>query len=192
MILDFNKVVTTSKGLNYNDRYEISHHDGYDEEVYYSYTYNPIFKSGGKICALWCLVQEITQKVLNTRRLKLLGEFGYFSSNIESLESACHIITKTLKNNEDTPYTFIYCVKHKLNTNSKSLIAHLMATTFDNDDKEKRNIPDYLPESRETIDLTKDANKSYDTYIELKRNAATYSFLKCDTWPIYLVFKEEM
>ncbi|RIB01882.1 histidine kinase-like ATPase [Gigaspora rosea] len=65
-----------------------------------------------------------------------------------------------------------------------------MATTFDSDDKEKRNIPDYLPESHETIDLAKDANKCYDTYIELKRCAATYSFLKCDSWPIYLVFKE--
>ncbi|KAF0475485.1 protein-histidine kinase [Gigaspora margarita] len=109
---------------------------------------------------------------------------------IESLESACHIITKALRNNKDIPYILIYFVKHKLNTNSESLIAHLMATTFDSDDKKKRNIPEYLPESHETIDLTKDANRSYDTYIELKRSAATYSFLKCDSWPIYYVFKE--
>ncbi|RIB18109.1 hypothetical protein C2G38_2245974 [Gigaspora rosea] len=144
--LDFNKIVTTGKGLCYKDLSKIGQ------------------------------PQETTQNVLNTRRLKLLGEFGHFSSNIVSLESACHIITKVLKNSEDIPYTLIYFVKHKLNTSSESLIAHLMATTFD--------------KSHETIDLDKDANKSYDTYIELKRSTATYSFLKCNSWPIYLAFKE--
>ncbi|KAF0555753.1 protein-histidine kinase [Gigaspora margarita] len=190
MSLDFNRVTTTGKGLYYSDRPTKLQRDGYDEEVFFSYTYSPIFKSDGTICALWCIARETTQQVLNTRRLKLLGEFGHLTSNIESLESACHIITKALRNNDDIPYILIYFVKHKLNISSESLIAHLMATTFDSDDKEKRNIPDYLPDSYETIDLDKDANKSHDTYIELKRSAATYSFLKCDSWPIYLVFKE--
>ncbi|RIB29104.1 hypothetical protein C2G38_2156178 [Gigaspora rosea] len=190
MSLKFNRVTSTGKGLYYDNRPRILQRDGYDEKVYFSYSYSPIFKSDGTICALWCLVQETTQKVLNTRRLKLLGEFGHLTSNIEFLESACHIITKALRNNEDIPYTFIYFVKHKSNTSSESLIAHLMATTFDSDDNVKRNIPDYLPESQETIDLAKDVNKSYDTYIELRRSDATYSFLKCDSWPIYHVFKE--
>ncbi|RIB29099.1 hypothetical protein C2G38_2239112 [Gigaspora rosea] len=186
----FNGIITTGKGISYNDEPTILQRDGYDEEAYFSCAYNPIFKSDGTICALWCLAQETTQQFLNTRRLKLLGEFGHITSNIESLESACHIITKALRNNKDIPYTLIYFVKHKLNTSSEFLIAHLMATTFDNDDKEKRNIPDYLPESHETINLTKDANKSYDTYIELKRSDAINSFLKCDSWPIYHVIKE--
>ncbi|KAF0508287.1 protein-histidine kinase [Gigaspora margarita] len=184
--LSFNRVTTTGKGLYHNDQFSILKRDGYDEEVYFNCTYSPIFKSDGTICALWCITQETTQQVLNTRRLKLLGEF-----DIESLENACHVITKALKNNVDIPYTLICFVKHKLNTSSESLIAHLMATTFDNDDKEKRNFPDYLPESHETIDLAKDDNKSYDTFIELKRSATTYSFLKCNSWPIYLVIKEE-
>ncbi|KAF0403958.1 protein-histidine kinase [Gigaspora margarita] len=188
--IEFNNVVTTGKGFYLHDQHCILQRDGYDEGAYFNYSYSPIFKSDGKICALWCITQETTQQVLNARRLKLLGEFGHLTSSIESLESACHIITKALKNNEDIPYTLIYFVKHKLNTDSDSLIAHLMTTTFDSDDKEKRNIPDYLPESLETIDLAKDANKSYDTYKELKRSAATYSFLKCDSWPIYLVLKE--
>ncbi|KAF0555773.1 protein-histidine kinase [Gigaspora margarita] len=189
MSLAFNRVTTTGKGLYYNDRLATLKRDGYDEKVYLNFTFSPIFKSDGTICALWNLTQETTHMVLNTRRLKLLGEFGHLSSKIKSLESACHIITKALRNNEDIPYTLIYFVKHKLNS-SESLIAQLMATTFDSDDKEKRKFPDYLPESHETINLAKNANKSYDTYIELKRNAATYSFLKCDYWPIYLVVKE--
>ncbi|KAF0555756.1 PAS domain S-box protein [Gigaspora margarita] len=188
--LAFNRVTTTGKGLDFNDRPLLLQRDGYDEVGYFIKAYSPIFKSDGTICGIWGLGQETTQKVLNTRRLNLLQEFGHLTSNIKSLESACHTIAKALRNNEDIPYTLIYFVKHKLNTGSESLIAHLMATTFDSDDKEKRNIPDYLPESLETIDLAKDANKSYDTYIELKRSATTHSFLKCDSWPIYLVFKE--
>ncbi|RIB03042.1 hypothetical protein C2G38_2226200 [Gigaspora rosea] len=188
--LAFNRVTTTGKGVYFNDRPLLLHRDGYDEVGYFSKAYSPIFKSDGTICGIWGLGLETTQNVLNNRRLKLLGEFGHLTSNIKSLESACHTITKALRNNEDIPYTLIYFVKHKINTGSESLIAHLMATTFDGDDNEKRNIPDYLPESLETIDLAKDANKSYDTYIELKRSAVTHSFLKCDSWPIYLLFKE--
>ncbi|KAF0555784.1 protein-histidine kinase [Gigaspora margarita] len=188
MNLAFNRVITTGKGLYFSGHPTVMQRDGYKEEVYCNHTFSPIFKSDGTICALWCIAKEITQQFLNTRRLKLLREFGHLTTKIKSLESACHTITKALRNNKDIPYTLIYFVKHKLNTSSKSLIAHLMATTFD--DKEKRNIPEYLPESHETIDLAKDANKSYDTFIELKRSAATHSFLKCDSWPICLVFKE--
>ncbi|KAF0529943.1 protein-histidine kinase [Gigaspora margarita] len=190
MSLAFNRVITTGKGLYFNDQPIILKRDGYDEETFFNYAYSPIFKSDGTIYAIWSLSKETTQNVLNTRRLKLLGEFGHITSNIESLESAFHIITKTLRNNKDIPYTLIYSAKHKLNTSYESLIANLISTTFDSDDKEKRNIPDYLPETHETINLAKDANKSYDTYIELKRSDATHSFLKCDSWPIYLVFKE--
>jgi len=94
-----------------------------------------------------------------------------------------------LSNNKDILYTLIYLIKHTLNTSSESLIAHLIATTFDDDEK-GRNIPDYLPETHEIIDLTKDSNKNYDAYIELKRDAFTHSFLKCESWPIYLALKE--
>ncbi|RIB04500.1 hypothetical protein C2G38_675830 [Gigaspora rosea] len=191
MSIEFNSVITSGKGFFLRDQLCTLQRDGYDEDAYFSYTYSPIFKSDGTICALWCLAQETTQKALNTRRLKMLGEFGHLTSNIESLESACHVITKALRDNDDIPYSLIYFVKHKLNTSSESLIAHLIATTFDDDDKKIRNIPDYLPESNETIDLVKDANKRYDTYIELKRISGTYSFLKCDSWPIYFVLKEE-
>ncbi|RIB10191.1 hypothetical protein C2G38_2250922 [Gigaspora rosea] len=101
------------------------------------------------------------------------GEFGHYISKVKSLESASHIITKVLSNNKDILYTLIYLIKHTLNTSSESLIAHLIATTFDDDEK-GRNIPDYLPEIHEIIDLNKDSNKNYDAYIELKRGAFTF------------------
>ncbi|RIB18720.1 hypothetical protein C2G38_2183815 [Gigaspora rosea] len=58
-------------------------------------------------------------------------------------------------------------------------------------EKLKRHIPDYFPKTHEIIDLIKTSDKDYDTYIEVKYATSTYSFLKCDCWPINLVIKEE-
>ncbi|RIB26180.1 hypothetical protein C2G38_2240915 [Gigaspora rosea] len=188
----YDSVCTTKKGFFRNDDYYELQRDGYTEEVYLSYTYSPVFKSDGTVWALIVIAQETTQKVLNARRLKILGEFGKQMPEIVSLESACRITTKVLSKNVDIPYALIYFIKHnKLKSGSESLIARLTATTFDEDDSKKCQFPDFLPDTPEKIDLSKDANKSYDDkFVKLNRHAATYSFLKCDkSWPIDLVLK---
>ncbi|KAF0544564.1 PAS domain S-box protein [Gigaspora margarita] len=186
---ELNNVIATGKGVYGHDEGGAFERDGYIEEVYFCNTFSPVFKSDGTIDAILCLVQETTQKVIEARRLQTISEFGYHISGVETLENACHIVTKVLSNNKDIPYTLIYLIKHTLNASSESPIAHLIATTFDNDNK-KRHIPDYLPETHEVIDLAKNANKNYDTYIEIQRGASIHSFLKCDSWPIYLALKE--
>ncbi|KAF0559600.1 protein-histidine kinase [Gigaspora margarita] len=189
--LQFQSVINTRKGLFKKDQLYLLESVGYIKEAYLDYTLSPIFTSDGSIYGMLVIAQETTQKVLNTRRLKMLDEFGRRITEVESLESACHIITKVLgDNNTDIPYAMIYLVDHKLNTPSESLIARLITTTFDSDSKNGWLFPDYLPETPEIIDLTKDADKSYDTFVELKREAATYSFLKCDSWPIHILLKE--
>ncbi|KAF0559598.1 protein-histidine kinase [Gigaspora margarita] len=187
----FESVTTTGKGLFREDELYLLERDGYIEEAYFNYTCSPIFISDGSACGTFCLVQETTPKVLNARRLKILGEFGRRIPEVESLENACHIITKILgDNNTDIPYAMIYLVNHKLNTTSESLIARLITTTFDYDNESGWLFPDNLPEIPEIIDLTKDIDKNYNTLMELKREAATYSFLKCDSWPINLLIKD--
>ncbi|KAF0512849.1 protein-histidine kinase [Gigaspora margarita] len=181
----FENVRISKKGFFKKDAYFELQRDGYIEEAYFNYTFSPILKSDGSVCAIFSLAQETTHKVLNARRLKIMGEFGHLTSKVESLENACHIVMKVLSNNNaDIPYALIYFVDH-------NLIARLIATTFNYDDKKEWNIPDYLPEILEIIDLTKDVDKNYDTYIKLKREAATYTFLKCESWPIHLVIKEK-
>ncbi|KAF0532045.1 protein-histidine kinase [Gigaspora margarita] len=152
---------------------------------------NPVFKSDGDVCAVYAALQETTHKVLNSRRLKILGELGRRISEVESLENGCHIITKVLSDNiADIPYALIYFVEHKLNTTSESLIARLIATTFDYDDEQGWLFPDYLPETPKIIDLAKDVDKSYNTYHELNQDTTSYSFLECDFWPLHLLIKE--
>ncbi|CAG8443530.1 7086_t:CDS:10, partial [Scutellospora calospora] len=178
----------TGKGQSYIDEYELQR-DGYKEAAYAKYTFSPIFKSDGTVCVIMCVLQETTQKFLSIRRLKTLSEFGCRISEIKSLESACRIVTKILSNSVDIPYALIYFVNHKSNT-AEPLIARLIARTFDEDGKKEGQNFDYLPDSPEIIYLAKEANKDYDTYVEIKRADTTYSFLKCDTWPINLVIKE--
>ncbi|RIB04242.1 hypothetical protein C2G38_2254476 [Gigaspora rosea] len=184
-------VRTTGKPIFEKEQYVESLRNGYKEEMYFDYTFSPIFKSDGSIYGIFNIAQEITHKTLNARRLKALSEFGNQTSEIKSLDSACKIITKVLRNNNaDIPYALIYFVEHKSNAGSESLIARLAATTFDEDGEKERHFPDYFPETQEIIDLSKETDKNYETYIELNRGATTYSFLKCESWPIHLLIKK--
>ncbi|KAF0536678.1 protein-histidine kinase [Gigaspora margarita] len=180
----YESVRTTGKGLIKNDLFFELQRDGYIEETYFSYTYSPIFKSDGSVCAVFVLGQETTHKVLNTRRLKTLDQLSRRISEAESLENACHIITKVLSdNNADIPYAITFFVEHIPNT-VESLIARLIATTFDYDNEKGWLFPNFLPETPEIIDLAKDA------YPELNRETETYLFLEYDSWPLHLLLKE--
>ncbi|RIB06679.1 hypothetical protein C2G38_2115544, partial [Gigaspora rosea] len=104
---------------------------------------------------------------------------------------------KELQNNQDIPYALIYLIENNKdpNTSFNSLVARLIATTFDEVCKEeliheklKRHIPDYFPETHEIIDLSKISDQDY---MEVNYSTSTYSFLRCDCWPINLVMKEE-
>ncbi|RIB10547.1 hypothetical protein C2G38_2205778 [Gigaspora rosea] len=187
----FESVRISRKGTFFNDFCYAVQRDGYEEDIFFKHGFSPVIQSDGTVCAIFFLGQETTQNVLSARRLKTLNEFSRRISEVTSLENACQIITKVLSNNNaDIPYALIYFVDHKSNSGSDCSIASLIATTFDYDDKTGWKFPDYLPETLKIIDLAKDANKIYDTYIELKRYNATYSFLKCDSWPISLSLKE--
>ncbi|KAF0459913.1 PAS domain S-box protein [Gigaspora margarita] len=188
----FESVRTTKKGIYRKEDYYELHRDGYTEETYFDYTYSPVFKLDGSVYAIITIAQETTQKVLNARRLKILGEFGRRMPEIESLENSSRIATEVLSNNKDITYALIYIVESRLNAGSKSIIARLASTTFDEDDKKEYQFPDYFPDTPKIIDLSKDVDKSYNyKYITLKRHVATYSFVKCDeSWPLDLVIKE--
>ncbi|CAG8442200.1 14770_t:CDS:2 [Dentiscutata heterogama] len=145
MLPQFEYVRTTGKGIYRKNTCLELLRDGYAEESYFDYTFSPIFKSDGSFCAIFTLSYETTQRILHARRLKVLNELGHRISEVESLESACHLMTKVLSDNVDIPYALIYFAEHKLNTSSESLVARLIATTFDEDNKKGRHIPDYLP-----------------------------------------------
>ncbi|KAF0542828.1 PAS domain S-box protein [Gigaspora margarita] len=200
LVTKLDRIRESGQGIYGYDFYLEALRDGYREEVYFDYAFTPIYKSDGTIWGVVNMTTEVTQKVLNNRRLKTLNSLSLQTAGAESLEIACHTIMKTLQNNKDIPYALIYIVENHNDpkTGLKSLIARLVATTFDEICKEdlangkfKRHIPDYFPETNETINLTKISDQGNDNYIEVKLATSTYPFLKCDFWPIHLVMKEE-
>ncbi|CAG8652422.1 5386_t:CDS:2, partial [Dentiscutata heterogama] len=127
-------VKVTGKGVLENNYYLEIQRDGYIEEAYFDYTFSPIFKLDGTFWGVINITNEVTQKVLNVRRLKTLEGLGCQIADAESLESVCHIITKKLKNdNKDIPYALIYLVENNNGSKygRKSSIARLVSTTFD-------------------------------------------------------------
>ncbi|RIB30113.1 hypothetical protein C2G38_2238477 [Gigaspora rosea] len=179
-------VKSTRKGVLENNFYLELQRDGYIEEVYFNYTFSPIFKLDGTFWGAINITSEVTQKVLNVRRLKTLESLGRQTADAKSLESVCHTITKILKDdNKDIPYALIYLVESNngSKTDHKSLIARLISTTFDEEGRLERKFPDYLPETQESIELTTNTDQNHDS-------TSINSPLKCNYWPIRLVMKE--
>ncbi|KAF0561732.1 protein-histidine kinase [Gigaspora margarita] len=193
-----NGVRESRKGLCCHDLYIETFRDSYKQEVYSDFSLNPIYKLDGTVWGVMGIMTDSTQKVLNKRRLKTLNKLSCQTADTESLEHACQIIMKALQNNQDIPYALIYLVENNKDskTGFNSLVARLLATSFDEVCKEefiheklKRHIPDYFPTTHEIIDLTKISDQDYNNYIEVKYATSTYSFLRCDCWPINLVIK---
>ena len=64
------------KGLFIENFRNNMNRSGYLEEVYFSFSFNPIFTDDRKVGGLMSILQEVTQKVLLTRRLRTLKELA--------------------------------------------------------------------------------------------------------------------
>jgi PAS domain S-box-containing protein len=79
------------------------------EEVYYSFSYSPIRDELGNVAGLFCPSNDVTPKVLNTRRLRTLSELSGNSLDQQTAEGACSAAASTLlKNPDDIPFGLLY------------------------------------------------------------------------------------
>ncbi|KAF9141310.1 hypothetical protein BGX30_005029 [Mortierella sp. GBA39] len=86
------------------------HREGYEEECYFDFTFSPIFLQDGSIGGIFAVVQEVTQSILNQRRLMTLNQFSKQSPLIQSVTGAYSMITTILQesNNLDIPFSIVY------------------------------------------------------------------------------------
>ncbi|KAF9129396.1 hypothetical protein BGW39_004204 [Mortierella sp. 14UC] len=86
------------------------HREGYEEECYFDFTFSPIFLQDGSIGGILALVQEVTQSILNQRRLMTLNQFSKQAPLIQSVNGAYSMITTILQesNNLDIPFSMVY------------------------------------------------------------------------------------
>ncbi|KAF9358461.1 hypothetical protein BGX26_001681 [Mortierella sp. AD094] len=89
------------------------HREGYEEETYFDFTFSPIFLQDGSVGGILAIVQEVTQLVLNQRRLATLNQFSKQAPLIQSVAGAYSMITNILQesNNLDVPFSIVYKTK---------------------------------------------------------------------------------
>lgn len=56
------------------DRHLVTNRSGYDEDVYFTYSYSPIRDSSDEVRGLLDIVTETTERVVEQRRMRLLGD----------------------------------------------------------------------------------------------------------------------
>jgi signal transduction histidine kinase/DNA-binding response OmpR family regulator len=82
------------------------------EEVYYSFSYSPIFDESGKVAGLFCPSSERTANTLNARRIRTLSELSSNALLEKSTATACATFLATLANNpDDIPFSILYLME---------------------------------------------------------------------------------
>ncbi|RIB30720.1 hypothetical protein C2G38_2238079 [Gigaspora rosea] len=156
---------------------------------------SPIYKEDGTFWAAYNVCDFTTHKVLANRRLKTLSDLANHINDADSLESACHIIMKSFRENDkDIPFALIYLIDNdNLKSGIQPCTARLISTTFNYKDLHNKNwdIPDNLLETPKTINLIENPDEKYDLFIEVKRPTSKHLFLKCKSWPVHIVVKED-
>ncbi|RIB30716.1 hypothetical protein C2G38_2026587 [Gigaspora rosea] len=140
------------------------------EEFYISTAKSPIFKEDGTLLAVLCVTDYTTHKVLAERRIKTLSDLANHINDADSLESACHIIMKSFRENDkDIPFALIYLIdNYNLKSGIQPCTARLISTTFNYKDLYNKNwdIPDNLLDTLKTINLIENPDENYDLFIE--------------------------
>jgi PAS domain S-box-containing protein len=79
------------------------------EEVFYSFSYSPIYDETGKVGGLFCPNIETTAKMLNERRLHTLSELASKALVEKTIQAACATAFATVaRNSEDVPFALLY------------------------------------------------------------------------------------
>ena len=82
---------------------------GYPEECYFTFSYSPIRDETGGVGGVFCPVKEVTEKVLNERRLRTLRELADRGTKAWDVDEACRITMEALARNPyDISFACLY------------------------------------------------------------------------------------
>jgi PAS domain S-box-containing protein len=84
---------------------------GYPEETYHTFSYSPVYDDDGAVAGMLCVVTEVTERVINERRMELLGATGTALAATNTEEDLFGAIERSLgASAKDLPFTLIYLV----------------------------------------------------------------------------------
>jgi PAS domain S-box-containing protein len=82
---------------------------GFAEETYWTFSYSPVFDDEGKVAGVFCACNEVSDSVINQRRLNTLRNTSEVLSQIYTMEQTCQVTCDFLsENSKDIPYSMIY------------------------------------------------------------------------------------
>ncbi|MBV8828087.1 MAG: hypothetical protein JO108_02545, partial [Acidobacteriaceae bacterium] len=82
------------------------------EETYYSFSYSPIRDESGNVGGLFCPSNDVSAKVIGTRRLKTLSDLSGSALVEKTVSKACATAAATLaKNADDIPFALLYVIE---------------------------------------------------------------------------------
>ncbi|MDZ8056573.1 MAG: PAS domain S-box protein [Aulosira sp. ZfuVER01] len=90
----------------------IMNRNGYPEEAYFTFSYNPVRDESGGVGGILCGVIETTKQVIGERRLRTLRELSASTGAAKTVQEACHLAMATLSaNTHDLPFALLYLVE---------------------------------------------------------------------------------
>jgi signal transduction histidine kinase len=105
------KVYNEGKASFVNNVHLFMNRGDFLEEVFYSFSYSPIYDEHGRVSGLFCPNEETTAKMLGERRLKTLSELSARALVEKTIDSALEKAADTIKKNrEDIPFAAIFVV----------------------------------------------------------------------------------
>lgn len=94
------------------------------EEVYWTYSYSPVFEESGKVGGVLVVETETTKQVIGERRTALLRDLAVSLNTCSDVEAVCKSSIEVFsKDNYDIPFSLIYTFsedKEKLNLASST------------------------------------------------------------------------
>jgi len=102
-------VMRTGKATWENDQLLLFNRHGYVEESYWTYSYSAIRLSSGEVGGVFSAVHEVTDRVLNARRLRTLREVADQVVQAKNEQEACSLAMQSIvRNPADCPYAMIF------------------------------------------------------------------------------------
>ncbi|OWQ90168.1 hypothetical protein CDN98_04555 [Roseateles terrae] len=82
---------------------------GFKEETYHTFSYSPAFDDNDQVAGMLCVVTEVTERVIDERRLRVLRDLAARATGAEDLHQCCHHACKVLGDySRDVPFAAVY------------------------------------------------------------------------------------
>jgi PAS domain S-box-containing protein len=170
------QVMTRNEGTYVESQLLIMHRHGYEEEVYYTFSYCPVPGEDGGTAGMICYNTSDTERVINERSLKTLQHLESIAKRQSEVEVYKEAAKAIETNNKDFPFGIIY----KIDDANK--IARPVA--FIGIESDQNVFPSHIELSKSTRD-TNNFFKAYNTgEILVSENAGRRKNLPKGFWQV--------